>query len=635
MRTFAKSNQNFWRIVKKTALRKSLKIASITLAVIVGFLLVISLIVNFGPVQNRLVDEATKALQEKIPTKVSIDNIRVNLFNQEVSICGIEVDDLQNRKMLQLDILSADFKFLPLFSGKIVLEGGEIEGLKALIVKPSKEEPANYQFLIDAFQKKDGKDKETKKDSIKRFAIDLSHIKLYDINVKYNDYDIQLERGNYTKEFQGNHFIILQNGKAKWEAKTKKGNESRAVGIGLLSAVQTNSGEKLLTLKDLKYQTNNHKPRKNANKPKRGFFDMGHLDITADLKMTLNHISKDSINATVTRGHASDSVMGMDIKDLRFNVAANRLKAHITDLTVLQKNTSIRVPEADIKFPNKNKGTGLSYVARNITGKAFLTDIARPFAPVLSNFKLPLLLNLKLTGTDNNMEFRNIRVYTEDRKFVCASTGIMRNMKNAKDLTLHFEVIDMVAKPGIKDKIINQFPVKKFMMRQLFALGTIRYHGNFDILWKKEQFRGKLNTEIGNVNFEFAIDNTEKYLTGTLNTNDVIMGQLFEVKDLGAIDCKADFKIDISKSRTLKMRKQKGGKLPIGSIEAEVKDCEYKTAHIRDVYATINSDGALAEGNVEVRGKHTALVVNFSLTNTEQMSKMKIIPGLKFREMTQ
>lgn len=47
-------------------------------------------------------------------------------------------------------------------------------------------------------------------------------------------------------------------------------------------------------------------------------------------------------------------------------------------------------------------------------------------------------------------------------------------MKNAKDLTLHFEVIDMVAKPGIKDKIINQFSVKKFMMRQLYALGTIR-----------------------------------------------------------------------------------------------------------------------------------------------------------------
>ena len=259
----------------------------------------------------------------------------------------------------------------------------------------------------------------SKKDSGKRFAVDL------------------------------NHFVILQNGKAKWEATTKKGKESRVVGIGLLSAVLSSEGDKLLTLRDFRYQTDNHKPRKNANKPKRGFFDMGHLDITADLKMTLNHISKDSINATITKGHASDSIMGMDIKDLRFTVAANKQKAYITDLAVLQKSTSIRVPEAEINFPNKEKGTGLTYVAKNITGKAFLTDIARPFAPVLSNFKLPLLLNLKLTGTDNTMEFRNIRVFTEDRKFVCASTGIMRNMKDAKKLTLHFEVIDMVAKPGL------------------------------------------------------------------------------------------------------------------------------------------------------------------------------------------
>lgn len=596
----------------------------------------ISLIINYGPVQNKIVAEATKALQEKIPTNISIDNIRVNLINQKASISGVEVEDLQNRKMLQLNKAYAEIKFLPLLSGKIVLKGGEVEGLKALIVKPSKEEPGNYQFLIDAFQKKDNKDqtkKETKKDNAKRFAIDLSHIKIYDINVKYNDFDIHLERGNYTRELRGNHFVILQNGQTKWEAMTKKGKESRTVGIGTLTGVLTETGEKIVTLNDFRYQTDNHKPRKNANKPKRGFFDMGHLDITADLKMTFNHISKDSINATVTKGYASDSITGMDIKDLRFTVAANKHQAHITDLTVLQKSTSIRVPEADINFPDKAKGTGLSYIARNITGKAFLTDISRPFAPVLSNFKLPLLLKLKLTGTDNSMEFRNVRVYTEDRKFVCASTGIMRNMNDAKKLTLHFEVIDMVAKPGIKDKIINQFPVKKFMMRQLYALGTIRYHGNFDILWKKEQFRGKLNTEVGNINFEFSIDNTDKYLTGSVNTNDVVLGKLFEVKDLGVIDCKADFSIDISKPRTLKMRQQKGGKLPIGTIDAQVNDCVYKTSHFRDLYATINSDGALAEGNAELRGKHTALVVNFSLTNTEQMSKMKIKPGLKFREM--
>ena len=621
--------------MNKSAYKKPLKIAGYTLAAFVGLLLIITLIINFGPVQSKIVRKATEALQERIPTKVHIDKIQINLFSQAVSLHDVEVEDLQHRKMLQLDEVNADFKFLPLFRGKIVLKGGEANGLKALIVKPSKEEPANYQFLIDAFKKgnKGETKKKAKKDSVKRFTVDLSHIKLSDINVKYNDYDIQLEHGSYTKEFNGNHFVILQNGQAKWDATTKKGREARTAGIGLLTAVLTDTGEKLLTLRGFKYQTNNHKPRKNAHKPKRGFFDMGHLDITADLKVSLNHISKDSINATITKGSAYDSIMGMDLKDLRFNIAANKRQAHITALSVLQKSTSIRVPEADINFPDKERGSGLTYVAKNVTGKAFLTDISRPFAPVLSNFKIPLILNLRLTGTANTMEFRNVRVYTEDRKFVCASTGVMRNMNDAQKLTLHFEVIDMVAKPGIKDKIINQFPVKKFMMRQLYALGTIRYHGNFDILWKKEIFRGRLNTEVGNINFEFGIDNSEKYLTGTVSTNDVIMGKLFEIKNLGAIDCKADFKIDISKARTLKMRQQKGGKLPIGSVTAQINDCVYKTSHFRNLYATINSDGAMAEGNAELRGKHTALVVNFSLTNTEQMSKIKIKPGLKFREM--
>ena len=363
--------------MNKSAFKKPLKIAGYTLAAFVGLLLIITLIINFGPVQDKIVLKATQALQEKIPTKVHIDKIQVNLISQAVSLQGVEVEDLQHRKMLQLEEISADLKFLPLFMGKIILKGGEANGLKALIVKPSKEEPANYQFLIDAFKKKDDKGekkKEKKKNSAKRFAVDLSHLQIYDINVKYNDYDIQLERGSYTKELSGNQFVILQDGQAKWDATTKKGREARTVGIGLLSAVLTDTGEKLVTLRDFRYQTNNHKPRKNAHKPKRGFFDMGHLDITADLKVTLNHISKDSINATITKGFAYDSIMGMDFKDLRFNIAANKRKAHITDLSILQKSTSLRVTEADINFPDKEKGTGLTYSTKNITGKAFLTD---------------------------------------------------------------------------------------------------------------------------------------------------------------------------------------------------------------------------------------------------------------------
>ena len=84
--------------MNKNAYRKPLKIAGYTLAGIVSFLMIITLIINYGPVQNKIVEEANKALQEKIPTKVNIDHIRVNLLYQEVSIHGVEIEDLQNRK---------------------------------------------------------------------------------------------------------------------------------------------------------------------------------------------------------------------------------------------------------------------------------------------------------------------------------------------------------------------------------------------------------------------------------------------------------------------------------------------------------------------------------------------------------
>lgn len=50
------------------------------------------------------------------------------------------------------------------------------------------------------------------------------------------------------------------------------------------------NGERLLNVNRVNYKTNNHSPRKNANKPKRGFFDVGHFNIWADLKLAVDRI---------------------------------------------------------------------------------------------------------------------------------------------------------------------------------------------------------------------------------------------------------------------------------------------------------------------------------------------------------
>jgi hypothetical protein len=208
--------------------------------------------------------------------------------------------------------------------------------------------------------------------------------------------------------------------------------------------------------------------------------------------------------------------------------------------------------------------------------------------------------------------------------------GMLRNLREGRKLTLHFEVYEMVAKPGIKDKIINQFTVKKYMMTQIYAMGLIRYAGSFDILWKKQQFRGLLNTEKGDVNFNFELDGVNKYVSGKVSTDSLKLGELFQLEKLGNIDCTATFKVDISKARTGVMRKQKGGKLPMGQVRADIKKIGYRNINMKNIVADIESDGAIANGDVTLKGSLTDLVLQFSFTNTDEMHKMKIKPRLRF-----
>ena len=72
------------------------------------------LLLNTDAFQNKLLKYATQMLSEKLQTHVEIDSISVGLFSQDVNLYGLDVEDLQHRKMLQLDRLSVDLKLMAL-----------------------------------------------------------------------------------------------------------------------------------------------------------------------------------------------------------------------------------------------------------------------------------------------------------------------------------------------------------------------------------------------------------------------------------------------------------------------------------------------------------------------------------------
>lgn len=556
-------------------------------AVVVCLLLVLTIGVNTSFVQGKIISLATEALSKELQTEVQIKDIDVNVFGQRVSVYGVRMQDQNRRELLHVKEIWTNFRLLPLLKGRVELKEVKISGVDILLSKPE-DGPANYQFLLDRNKKK-GKKKKSKP-SI--FSLDLRHAMVSGVNVRYNDQDYLLEKAVYSF----------------WR-------EQRHVDI-----------------KGLHFKTDNHKLRKNTYKPHRGYFDVGHLDLVADLGLDISRIGKDTLAGVISKCNVTDTVTGFYFNSLRAGIVYSNKQIHLSDVSFNQVSTRFDIPEADIILPDKKLDRKLHYKADSIYVRTFLKDIARPFAPVLRNFSIPLNVRVGLDGTPQSIVLRGIHVNTDDNLLMINSTGILRNLKG-RDFKLHFEVHDMVARPGIKDKIILQFPGKKHMLYQLYALGVVKYHGSFDILWRKQQFRGLLNTEKGNIDFEFQLDGNTKYLSGRASTDSLELGDLFKLKKIHDVAASATFNVDISKPRTAEIRKKKGGKLPIGEVTADISRIGYKNIHLKNIYADIESDGAVAEGTVTMKGSFTDLMLEFYFTDTEAMHQMKVKPRLKFRSL--
>ena len=608
---------------------KGIRIALKTMAVIIAVLVLATLIVaNSSYVQDKLISLATDALSKELKTEVKIDRIKLNLLSMSAGIEGIKLKDQQQRDMLKVHRVWGRMGLLGLLKGEILMRKCEVDSIDVLLIK-SDDGPANYQFLLDSNKK----DKRHPKDSTKHNGLkfDLKDAVIKGIHVKYNDKDYNLAQAYYN-HWRGKHTVTVHHLQADWQKQTKKALVNWHVDSGTLTASISDNekGKARIDIKGLELKSDCDLPRRNFGKPHHGAFDDRHFNLQADLGIDVLNTDKDSIVLKVTNGCVKDTIGGIDLTELKSDITICGKRLIFSNAVVQQVTTRLDIPKAEFLLPDKKKGTSLSFHADSIKGRVMLKDISQPFAPVLRKFSIPLNLSVDVSGTNEGLLFKDIQVGTDDKKLTISAMGMLRNLREARKLALHFEVYEMKAKPGIKHKIINQFTVKKYMMTQIYAMGLIRYAGSFDILWKKQQFRGLLNTEKGDVHFNFELDGVNKYVTGNVSTDSLKLGELFQLEKIGNIDCSASFKIDISKSRTGVMRKQKGGKLPMGEVKADIRKIGYRGINMKNIVADIQSDGAIANGDVTLMGNLTDLVLQFSFTNTDEMHKMKIKPRLQF-----
>ena len=623
-------------------------------------LTVLAFIVNTPTIRKRVLSKATEMLSEKLGTKATIDSLHVDIITQNLELYGVSIDDQQQRKLFEMDQMVVDFNLTKLLVSKIEVERARIKGLRAHIVENPGEAP-NYQSILEALKR--GKDTQDDTTAVRRnskLKFDLRDINLEDVKLTYNDIDLNIETigADLDGNFKGRGSIkdvtlvyednlihlgrlevefgerwketgIVEDLRTHWTAQTKKGPVETKLEIAKLEFTPEGRVGKL-RLSRLHYTTDNHQPRKNANRPKRGAFDTGHFNVWADLEADIFTLNKDSVFASITSGTVSDTLTGFFLKDLKGRVEYLKGLAHVRDLGFRHQDTQVTIDSAEMQLPSRKKSLPLAYHTGTVTVHTQLKDIATPFAPVLKNFKMPLSLTTTVTGDADGMVFQNVHVFTADQHFDIRAKGGISDLKDSHKLAVRFDIDRMHTQSQKVMEIINQFAVKKLMTDQLRSLNTIDYTGQLGIYWKNERFSGKLKTQDGDINFKISLDEANKYIDGNIDSESFDVGKAFQVKALGRLAFTGDFRVDFSSERTARMRHDINGKLPIGTAQIMVKEVQVKKLRYTDIFADITSDGATALLNVDKPGRVANLGFDISYTSTTAGTKVKVKPKLNF-----
>ena len=610
-----------------------LKILAGLLVTVIILLLAATLVLNSSSFQQKMLSHATELLEEKLQTKVSIDSINVNFLKFNVGLYGMDVEDREHRQMLQVEHLAVNLDCWGILRDHVKVTYARLEGVKARLYKPQEGE-ANFQFVIDAF-KRDGakakqKKKEEKKDTVNsRLTFEIRDAEIGRIDVVFNTDTFYMERFTYDRYWTGSQEGKIRHLRGQMEAMTKKGPQTRRISIGTVDILGKDERQQVI-LDSLHFSIDNHKPRKNANRPKRGFFDVGHVDVIAHAELLLNvfDLKRDTIDFQLTKFVARDSVTGFNVKDLRLRAGISKGVAHVKNVTIQQESTVLKFDSARVILPSKKKGRKFSFQTSKIKGRTELRDISRPFAPVLKNFKMPLELSVVFSGTDSTLTFKDVYVNTPDKLLTITAEGGIDHLKEKEKLDVHFHVKKLTAKGKVKQEIINQFVVKKMMMKQLDNLGTLTYTGDFHVIWKRELFQGVLGTAVGNMTFNFTIDDLNHYIYGHVDAKKIQLGKLLNMKDIGDVGAKADFKVDIDKKRTAILRKKTGGKMPYGTVDAFVYEAAYKGIKLKELKVDIKSNGGVVEGSID-HLKSLKWGFDFSFTDIDKVSNVKVKPRVK------
>lgn len=153
MKKSKKKNTNF-ATNYGSRIKRLRKIIRILVGAVIGIYLLLVALLHIPAVQKGVASLISNSLKDILHTEVTVGRVDLGYFNR-VILDDIQVKDKDGGQLLHAARLAAKMELAPLLHGRISISNIQFYGFDLRLYQRTKEEKPNFQFLIDAFAKKD------------------------------------------------------------------------------------------------------------------------------------------------------------------------------------------------------------------------------------------------------------------------------------------------------------------------------------------------------------------------------------------------------------------------------------------------------------------------------------------------
>jgi hypothetical protein len=511
-------------------------------------------LVNFSPVQNFIVRKATNILSDKLKTKVSIRNVRIDFLNhiliEDLYIEGRAKDTLLHAGRLEVRI--TDWFFLK--KEKPILSYIGLHNTYAHLYRNKNSDEWNYQFIVDAFDSGPSTDTTKKKND---FEIDLKKLDIHNVRFHMDDAwvgsntdvdigDLQLNADKIdlkNKKIDVNNIDIESF--AIYLHDYEGGRPPRPKKVKLADTTAFNPDNWDINFDKINLENCAFNLKSSEDEPLKGEFDTEHMNITGiNLDVDGIYIKGDTLHGNIKHLSANERC-GLNIKEMRAKVTVSSLATICEDL-YLETNNSIL---QDYYAMHYHRFTDFNNYIMDVRMEAHFRksnvdsrDIAF-FAPALKEFPARIAISGDINGSVMDIDGKNL--------FISDGSNTIRGDLHMTGLPdINYTLIDfrngelLTSGSGILKYVPSLRTDPNIAIEKL---AYVHFKGNYKGYIESFAANGVLSTNLGTIESNVKLDipdfntNSAAY-SGTVKTNNFNLGALLRQPGLGTLTFNGNIK---------------------------------------------------------------------------------------------